>query len=79
VGADGQQVYGGEYLPCNSNSPISEESVRLVAPTDSFEMWLSGEGNDGVIGFLADGGVLLPLSVRGKCSQVKARLHAARH
>jgi hypothetical protein len=79
VGADGQQVYGGEYLPCNSNSPISEESVRLVAPTDSFEMWLSGEGNDGVIGFLADGGVLLPLSVRGKCSQVKARLRAARH
>lgn len=79
VGADGQQVYGGEYLPCNSTSPISEESIRLVAPTDSSEMWLFGEGNDGVIGFLADGDVLLPLSVRGKCNQVKAGLHPARH
>ena len=77
VGADGQQVYGGEYLPCNSTSPINEESARLVARADSFEMWLFGEGSEGVIGFLADGDVLLPLSVRDKCNQVKARLHPA--
>lgn len=79
VGADRQQVYGGEYLPCNSNSPIGEASVRLVAPPDSADMWLFVEENDGVIGFLADGDVLLPLSVRGKCNEVKARLRAARH
>jgi D-arabinose 5-phosphate isomerase GutQ len=42
-------------------------------------MWLFGEENHGVIGFLADGDVLLPLSIRGKCNQVKARLRPARH
>jgi hypothetical protein len=79
VEANGQQVYGGEYLPCNSNSPSSEANIRLATPPDSADMWLFGEENDGVIGFLADGDVLLPLSVRGKCNQVKARLLAARH
>jgi hypothetical protein len=78
VGADGQQVYGSEYLPCKSDSPISEESVQLVAPKDSSGMWLFGEENEGVIGFLADGDVMLPLPVRGKCNQIKSRLRTAR-
>lgn len=77
VAADGKQVYGGEYLPCSSSSPIGEASVRLVAPPDSADMWLFAEENDGVIGFLADRDLLLPLSVRGKCNQVKARLRPA--
>ena len=48
VEADGQQVYGGEYLPCSGSSPIGEASVRLVTPPDSADMWLFGEETDGV-------------------------------
>jgi hypothetical protein len=79
VQANGQSVYGGDYLPCSSSSPIGEASIRLAPPPDSMDMWLSAEGEDGVIGFLADGDVLLPLPFRGKCNQVKARLHPATH
>lgn len=79
VAANGQEIYGGEYLPCSSSSPIVEPNIRLATPPDSVDMWLFGEENDGVIGFLADGDILLPLSVRGKCNQVKARLRSARH
>ena len=78
VRGDDEEVYGGEYLPCSSGTPIEDVSIRLIAPPDSVNMWLFGEKNDGVIGFLADGDLLLPLSVREKCSQVKARLHLTR-
>jgi hypothetical protein len=78
VGADGQQVYGGEYLPCDSNSPINDSDIRLVPPPDSSDMWLFSENSDAVVGFLADGDLLLPLSVRQKCSVLKTRLRPAR-
>ncbi len=78
VGADGKQVYGGEYLPCNGRSPIDEGSIRLVTPRDSIDMWLPVGQKLGVIGFLSNGDLLLPLSVREKCSQVKTRLQRVR-
>jgi hypothetical protein len=74
VNANGELVYGGEYLSCRNHSPIGETSIRLVSPSSRENMWLFGEGNDGVIGFLADGNILLPVSLQDKCSQVKARL-----
>jgi hypothetical protein len=77
VGADGREVYAAEYMPCAGNSPIDETGVRLVTPPDSVDMWLFGEGNDGVIGFLADGDVLLPVAVRNKCASVKSKFYLA--
>jgi len=73
--ANGGEVYVGEYLPCDSHSPLEESKIRLIPPKDSFDMWLSAEGIDGVIGFLADGNLLLPLSAQNKCAQVKMRLN----
>jgi len=78
VRADGQEIYAAEYLPCAGNSPISETSVRLVPPPPLLNMWLFSEGHDGVIGFLADGDLLLPIAVRNKCGSVKSRLFPAR-
>ena len=75
VGADGELVYGGEYLPCSNHSVMDEARIRLVAPPHGASMWLFGEGDNGVIGFLADGNLLLPVSAQEKCSRVKARLN----
>jgi hypothetical protein len=74
VNANGELVYLVEYLSCRNHSPIGETSIRLASPSSRENMWLFGEGNDGVIGFLADGNILLPVSLQNKCSQVKARL-----
>ena len=78
VGADGELAYGAEYLPCSSHSPIDEGRIRLIPPPDGASMWLFGEGSNGVVGFLADGNLLLPVSARDKCGQVKARLNPSR-
>lgn len=70
VGADGELVY--EYLPCSNHLPIDEAAIRLMRPPYDASMWLFGEKNDGVIGFLVDGDLLQPASVQDKCGQVKA-------
>ncbi len=75
--ADGQQVYAGEYLPCSGASPLEEADLRLKPPPYSVDMWLFKENNDGVIGFLKNGDLLLPVQVREKCGEVKARLQPA--
>lgn len=74
AGADGELAYEGEYLPCGSGFPIEENNIQLVPPPDDSDLWLFGEGNKGVIGFLADGNRLLPVPAQDKCGQVKARL-----
>jgi hypothetical protein len=74
VGSDDKLVYGGEYLPCGNHSPIAEGIIHLMPPPDGASMWLFGEKDDGVVGFLVDGDLLLPVSAQDKCGQVKARL-----
>ena len=72
--ADGSPVYADEYLPCSSQTPIPEVNIHLVPPVDPAGMWLFRWKNDGVIGFLSDGDLLLPASMRENCGQVKARV-----
>jgi hypothetical protein len=72
--ANDRLVYGEEYLRCSDHSPIDEASIHLMPPPDGANMWLFGERNEGVIGFLTDGNLLLPVSAQDKCDQVKARL-----
>jgi hypothetical protein len=74
IRGDGGQVYAGEYLPCSTHVAIAEGDIRLVPPADSGEMWLFRWQNNGAIGFLSDGDLLLPVPLKDKCSEVKARL-----
>jgi hypothetical protein len=53
---------------------MDEGMTYLVPPPDGTSMWLFGEGNEGVVGFLRNGDLLLPVSAQDKCGQVKARL-----
>jgi len=78
VMADGEEVYADQYLLCKSHLPIDEPAIHLVAPPDSFDMWLSAEGENGIIGFLADGNLLLPVNAQGKCDAVNVRLKSRR-
>jgi hypothetical protein len=78
IRGDGEQVYAGEYLPCGTHVAIAEANIRLVPPANSMEMWLFRWQNDGVIGFLSDGNLLIPASLNDKCSEVKDRLHLVR-
>ena len=74
VKPNGELVYGNNYVSCRDHLPMAEKNMRLISPPNDVSMWLFGEGDDGVIGFLADGSILLPVSMQGKCNQVKARL-----
>jgi hypothetical protein len=73
--ANGPLVYGGEYMSCGSRSPIAESDIRLLPPPPGGNMWLFAEGSEGVVGFLADGDLLLPVSSIDKCGQMQKRLH----
>ena len=77
--ADDGEVYGGEYLPCRTPAALPEDKIRLVPPKDSSEMWLFHWRNEGVVGFLADGDLLLPASMNNKCEEVAERLSSGRH
>jgi hypothetical protein len=75
VKADGEEIYGGDYLPCAGGLPIPEEKLNLIPPPGNNDMWLFGEGNDGVVGFLKNGDILLPVGLAAECDKVKARFH----
>jgi len=75
VEAEGPLVYASEYLPCSTRSPMDENNIHLVPPPDGESMWLFGEGSDGVVGFLANGDLLLPVPTIEKCGNVKTQLH----
>ena len=78
VRADGEEIYAAEYLPCSDDAPMGENHIHLISPPDSVNMWLFRENHEGVIGFLANGDLLLPLPVRAQCNQLRARLHPVR-
>jgi hypothetical protein len=50
VASLGRMVRGcsaANILPCDSHVRLEESKIRLLPPKDSFDMWLSGEGNEG--------------------------------
>jgi hypothetical protein len=77
VKADGEQIYAGEYLRCSDGAGVAERDIRLVTPRDSSEMWLFGEGDDGVVGFLDNGDLLVPKSVMRDCTSLLRKMRVA--
>jgi hypothetical protein len=74
VGTDGELVYGGEYLSCATHSPIAEKDIHLVPPRSTGEAWLFTERSKGVVGLLADGEIMLPVTDIEHCAEIKGRL-----
>jgi hypothetical protein len=74
VGADGQEIYAGEYLPCSGKSPIAGSSMELVPPSSrSIEMWIADKrlAELAPIGVLRSGDVLLPVVILDRCDKIK--------
>jgi len=77
VGADGQEVYAGEYLPCSGKSPIPLSSMVLVPPPEAIGMWIADKRLAALapIGVLRTGDLLLPVVVVDRCDNFKDAHH----
>jgi hypothetical protein len=73
VGADDQQVYGGDYLSCASQSVVAPANLVLIPPNQSAQMWLTDKRLPEMapIAYLKNGDVLLPVAAIDRCEQVK--------
>lgn len=71
--ANGEEVYAGEYLPCDGKSPVPARSMHLVKPPHDVEMWIVDKRLTTLapIGFLRSGDFLLPLVVLDRCDKFK--------
>jgi hypothetical protein len=67
-------VYEGRYLPCEGKSPIPPAELNLKAPVDSSEMWVF----PGVIVFLQDGRLLVPVENFGDCDKIRNKAAKSR-
>jgi hypothetical protein len=74
VGDDGQEVYGGDYLPCDTKSPIAGSSMELVPPPETLGMWIADKRLSALapIGALRSGDILLPVGAIDRCGKFKA-------
>jgi len=74
VMASGEEVYGGEYLPCGSKTPLPVSAEELVPPPHSGAIWIADTRLDKLapVGALRDGNLLLPVAVLDRCDKFKA-------
>jgi hypothetical protein len=63
-------VYEGRYVPCEGRSPVPMSELKLKAPSDTSNMWIF----PGVVVFLQNGGLLVPVENAGDCSSIRKRL-----
>ncbi len=77
VEADGEQVYAGEYLPCESKIPLPVSTRELVAPPHSGAIWIADKRLNTLapVGALRDGDLLLPVAVLDRCEKFKETGH----
>lgn len=73
VMADGQEVYAGEYLPCESKTPLPVSTKELVAPSHTGDIWIADSRLNKLapVGALRNGDLLLPVVVLDRCDKFK--------
>jgi|SRR4051812_37593251 hypothetical protein len=73
VMANGEEVYAGGYLPCDSRSPLPMSKIDLVPPPEKVGMWIVDKRLTRLvpIGALRDGDLLLPVVVLDRCDELK--------
>jgi hypothetical protein len=74
VMANGDEVYAGEYLPCESRTPLPVSTNELVAPPQGDAIWIADERLNALapVGALRNGDLLLPVAVLDRCEKFKA-------
>ena len=73
VKANGEQVYAGDYLPCESKTPLPISTKDLVAPPDGDAIWITDTRLSTIapVGTLRNGDLLLPVAVLDRCANFK--------
>ncbi len=77
VMASGEEVYDGEYLPCESKVTLPVSTRELVPPPDNAEKWIADERLKALapVGALKNGDLLLPVDVLDRCDKFKQTGH----
>jgi hypothetical protein len=73
VMANGEEVYAGEYLPCESKTPLPLSTKELVAPPHSGAIWIADQRLKALapVGAMRNGDLLLPVAVLDRCEKFK--------
>jgi len=73
VMANGEEVYAGEYLPCESKTPLPLSTKELVAPPHSGALWIADQRLKALapVGAMRNGDLLLPVAVLDRCEKFK--------
>jgi hypothetical protein len=77
VMANGEEVYAGEYLPCESKGPFTISTHKLVPPPDDIDMWIADKRLAALapVGALNSGDLLLPVDVLDRCDKFRKSGH----
>jgi hypothetical protein len=71
-------VYEGQYVSCDSNSPVPARELKIRAPADSMHMWVATnsnhEGDIALAAFLGNGKFLVPVSSPDGCKRIKGQI-----
>ncbi len=77
VMANGEEVYAGEYLPCETKVPLMVSTEELAPPPHNVEMWIADKrlAQLAPVGALKSGDLLLPVDVLDRCDKFKQSGH----
>ncbi len=75
--ANGEEVYAGEYLPCETKVPLMVSTEELAPPPHNVEMWIADKrlAQLAPVGALKSGDLLLPVDVLDRCDKFKQSGH----
>lgn len=70
---NGQMIFAGEYLPCESKTPLPVSTRDLVAPPHNGAIWIADKRLNALapVGALRNGDLLLPVAVLDRCEKFK--------
>jgi hypothetical protein len=73
-------VFEGQYVSCETHSPVAAEELRLKAPPDSMQMWVGVATREisGPAAFLENDKHLVPVESPHGCEELRDNLKRSR-
>lgn len=80
-GSDNPVVYDGLYVSCDTHSPLPADKLKLKAPDDSMQMWVSvpSHAEFAPAAFLQNGDYLVPLGAPHACEELQKEMKHQGH